>query len=347
MTSSGHATRALVLSTLLLASTVIGFGFAAPAHGASDPMKMVPSDCLFCVRINSLDEALGQTDLFLAGVSPFGIGMMAKAQLGQLLGSADLSGVDTAGGFALFGPLPGGGPDPTRIGLLVPVSNYRQFVSGNANVSDADAKGISQIGPAGSPMMAVTQVGDFALVSTPGNEEALAQAKTSLAGTAGLAGTLAGTAGLAGTLDATELKQSSTAPVWAYANVKLAGQMFGPMVQAKIQEAKQGIAEMNAQGQAQPGMAQAEAGMDMYAAALDTLMKETQFISPVASAQFREHARGLHPGRCSGHGNGRDVQGPGDQARQQAGGLPPGRGRRELRRIDGEPLLEQTQPGLP
>jgi len=271
MASSGNSTRALVLSTLLLATTVVGFGVVDPAHGASgDPMKMVPSNCLFCVRINNLDAALGQTDMFLAGVSPIGVSMLAKAQLGQILGSADLKGLDTAGSFALFGPLPGGAPDPTRIGLLVPVSDYQQFLSGNANVSEADAKGISQIGPAGSPMMAVTQVGGFALLSTPGNEEALAQAKTSLSGS---------TSGLAGALDATELKQSSTAPVWAYANVKLAGQMFGPMVQAKIQEVKQGIGAMNAQGQAQPGMAQAEAAMDMYSTILDTLLKETQFIS--------------------------------------------------------------------
>jgi len=271
MTSPGNSAKALVLSALLLALTVVGLGVVTPAQGASaDPMKMVPSNSLFCVRINSLDATLGQTDMFLAGVSPIGVSMLAKAQLGQLLGSADLKGLDTAGSFALFGPLPGGAPDPTRIGLLVPVSDYQQFLSGNTNVSDADAQGISQIGPAGSPMMAVTQVGDFALVSTAGNGEALVQAKTALSGS---------TSGLAGTLDATTLKQSSSAPVWAYANVKLAGQMFGPMVQAKIQEAKGAIAAMNAQGQAQPGMAQAEAAMDMYATILDTLLKETQFIS--------------------------------------------------------------------
>ncbi len=270
MASHGNPKKTVVLSALLLAFVAIGLGVVSPAQAASDPMKMVPQGSLFCVRINSLDNALGQTDMFLAGVSPIGVSMLAKAQLGQLLGSANLAGVDTTGGFALFSPLPGGDPDPTRIGLLVPVSNYQQFISGNTNVSAANAAGISQIGPAGTPMMSVTQVGDFALVSPAGNEEALAQAKTALSSS---------TSGLAGTLDPAELKQSATAPVWAYANIKLVGQMFGPMIQEQFQGIKEGVAAMSAQGQGQAGTAQAAAAMDMYGNMLDTVLKETDFVS--------------------------------------------------------------------
>jgi len=270
MASHGNPKKTVVLSALLFAFVAIGLGVVSPAQAASDPMKMVPKDSLFCVRINSLDNALGQTDMFLAGVSPIGVSMLAKAQLGQLLGSANLAGVDTTGGFALFSPLPGGDPDPTRIGLLVPVSNYQQFISGNTNVSAANAQGISQIGPAGSPMMSVTQVGGFALVSPAGNEEALAQAKTALTSS---------TSGLAGTLDPAELKQSSAAPVWAYANIKLVSQMFGPMIQGQLQELKEGMGAMSAQGQGQAGTAQVAAAMDMYASILDTVLKETDFVS--------------------------------------------------------------------
>ncbi len=270
MTSQGSPRKTVIFSALLLAFMAVNLGVVSSAQAASDPMKMVPKSCLFCVRVNSLDNALTQTDMFLAGVSPIGVSMLAKAQLGQFLGSANLAGVDTAGGFAVFSPLPGGAPDPTRVGVLVPMTSYQQFVSGNTNVSEANAQGISQIGPPSSPMMSAIQVGDFALVSPAGNEEALVQAKTALTSS---------TAGLGGSLDATELKQSSAAPVWAYANIKMIGQIFGPMIQAQLQQIKQGMAAMSAQGQDQAGTAQAAAAMDMYGTMLDTVLKETNFIS--------------------------------------------------------------------
>ncbi|MHC4518756.1 MAG: hypothetical protein ACYTAS_09230, partial [Planctomycetota bacterium] len=196
-----------------------------------------------------------------------------KGQLGEVLGNPQPAGLSTSGTFTVFSPMPGGpGPDPTRIGLLIPVSDYQQFVSDNPNVSDPDGNGISQIGPAGSPMIAVTQVGDFALASRAGNEQALVEAKKALAGN---------TSGLAASLDAAERQRAATAPVWAYANVQMAGQMFGPLVQGKLQEAKQAIEAVQAQteGQAPGSMAQAAAAMDMYASILDTLMKEARFVS--------------------------------------------------------------------
>jgi hypothetical protein len=222
------------------------------------------------VRINNPDAAMGQVDLFLTGLLPMGVSMMAKAQLAQVLGSPQAAGMNMAGTFVVFGPLPGGdAPDPTRIGLLIPVGDYQQFVSGNANVSEPDTLGISKIGPAGNQMLVATQAGQYALASTPGNEQALADAAKSLSGAA---------SGLAGSLGATELKRAQTAPAWAYANVQLAGQMFGPMIQGKIQEAKQGFKEMQGQG-APPMMGNMDSIMDMYAGLLDTLMKETKFIS--------------------------------------------------------------------
>jgi hypothetical protein len=248
---------------LLFALAMAGLAVPHPAAAAGDPMDMVPANSLFCVRINGLDNALGQVDLFLAGLAPMQISMLAKMQLGQVLGNPQLAGVDTAGSIAIFGPLPGS-PDPTRIGVLIPTTSYQQFVSGNPGVTEPDPNGVSTIGPPGSPMMAVTQVGDFALASPAGTALALAPAKQTLA---------AASAGLAASLDAAEKQQATSAPVWAYANLQMAGQMFGPVVQAKIQEAKQAMQAMPAQGQAAAGV------MDMYASLFDTLMKEARFAS--------------------------------------------------------------------
>jgi len=253
------------LSVLLLT-----LGLGAAGHGtamADDALKMVPSDSLFCVRINNLDEALGQVDLFLTGLFPMQVSGLVKAQLGQILGDPQSQGVNTTGSFTLFGPLPGeGGPDPTRIGILIPIGDYQQFVSGNANVSAADAMGISKIGPEGSPMLDVVQVGKFALAGQPGS--GLAEAKKSLA---------AGTSGLATALDAAELKRATSASVWAYGNIAAAAQLFGGMVQDKIQEVKEQMAGLQEQG-ANP-MAAATATFDMYAALAETIMNEAKYLS--------------------------------------------------------------------
>jgi len=270
MRQSRGSRKTLALSALLLAFCVGVLGLAPGAGAAEDPLKMVPDNCLFCVRINNPDAAMGQVDLFLTGLLPMGVSMMAKGQIAQVLGSPQAAGLNMSGTLVLFGPLPGGdGPDPTRIGILIPVSDYQQFVGGNANVTEPDAMGISKIGPAGNQMLVAAQAGQYALASTPGNEQALVDAAKSLSGA---------TAGLAGSLEATELKRAQSAPVWAYANVQLASQMFGSMIQGKIQEAKQGFKEMQGQG-APPMMANMGSVMDMYAGLLDTLMKETKFVS--------------------------------------------------------------------
>jgi hypothetical protein len=232
---------------------------------------MVPGDCLFCVRINNLDAALGQVDLFLNGVFPIpgGVSMPVKAQLGQLLGSADAKGLNTAGSFTVFGPLPGGDdPDPSRIGILIPVSDYKQFVSGNQNVGEPDASGISKISPDGDDLLAMTQMGSYALATRIGAEQGLAQAKKLLSGS---------TTGLAGSLDAAELKRAGSAPVWVYGNLQLAGKMFGPVLQAQLASLKGALQQ--AQGEGQVAMAPAAAAMDMYTTMLDTLTKEARYAS--------------------------------------------------------------------
>ncbi len=272
MTQSKGFRRALLLSALC----VVGLGVTHPT-ASGDPMKMVPADSLFCVRINNLDGALGQIDMFLSGLFPMGVSMPVKAQLAQFLGSAEPEGINMAGGFVLFGPLPGAGPDPSHVGFLVPVRNYQQFVSGNANVSTPDGRGISKIGPEGAAMLATVEAGGYALISMAGNEEPLVTMKSSGAGASTLATSL----------DAAELKRSTEAPLWIYANVELASRMFGPMVQAKIEEVKETMQAVGAQGQ--DAMArQAATNIEATAAVLDTLMKETRYLSLSLDPSFEK-----------------------------------------------------------
>lgn len=272
--------RVVLIPAILLLVFAAGSGVAA-AQTNDNSLRMVPSESLFCVRINNLDTALGQVDMFLSSVMPLNVSMQVKGQLGQLLGSSNAAGVNTSGSFTVFGPLPGAG-DPTQIGILVPVSNYEQFVSSNANVSAANASGVSTLGLQGRPMASVTQVGDYALM-TPANGTAnLSQAKQALS---------ASTRGLAGALDSAELERATSSPVWAYGNVQLAGRMFGPMIQAQLAQAKTMFEGMEAQGQ--PQMASAKGAIDMYSAIIDSVLKESRYVSLALEPSASKISAGL------------------------------------------------------
>jgi len=265
---------AVVLWTLVSLFGATLAGAAAGAQRASaDPMAAVPADSLFCVRINNLTGTMGKIDQFLTGVSPIGVSMLLPAQLSQLLGSPEPAGINMAGSFAIFGPLPGGDtPDISRIGVLVPMSDYKQFTSQNPNVVPPDAQGIATIGKE-MPMFVVADMPGFALVTPTNNRQALIEMKKQIAGMAATS--------LAKRLSPDELKRAQDAPLWAYANIQMVSKLFGPMIEAKLQEAKKMMEQVQPQGQA-------GAAMDMNMGMVNTLMKELQSASltldPTATA---------------------------------------------------------------
>lgn len=252
----------------------------AAQSAANDPLQLVPAESLFCVRINKLNTTMGQLDQFLTGLAPVGVSMLAQMQLAQLLGGPEPSGVNMSGDFALFGPLPGGdAPNPTRIGILVPMSDYQAFAKGNPNVAAPDAAGLSLIGPDGAQELVATSVGNYALVTTTGNRQALAETKTWIP---------KGATSLAQRLGAEEAKRAQSSPIWLYANIQAVQKTFGPMIEAKIQEAKQMMDQLKNMGQAPPMAANMGSIMDMYSGVIGTFMKETQSASlsldPTATA---------------------------------------------------------------
>ncbi len=269
MKRSNHRNGKFLRGALLVVLLAAGVGGAAQS-AATDPMQLVPAESLFCVRINNFNGTLSQLDQFLTGISPIGTSMMAMGQIAAMLGGAEPSGLDLSGTFTAFGPLPGGeGPDPSRIGVLVPLSDYQKFVTENPNVTKPDAQGISLIGPEGEQEFAAVKAGAFALVTAAGNKEALTEAKNWIP---------RGSTALAQRISADELKRAQSSPAWAYANIETVSKMFGPMIQAKIQEIKGVSKQMQAQG-GPSMMGRMDGIMEMYASLLDTLMKETQSVS--------------------------------------------------------------------
>ncbi len=245
-------------------------------------LQMVPAESLFVVRVNNLDYTLNQTDQFLAGLSPvpIGVAMLARMQFANVLGSPELNGVNMAGSFAVFAVTAPGESTETNppsnmfIGGLVPVTDYKQFISGNPNCSQPDEKGVSKITGQTGPAMLITQAGNFALVGSAENYDKLVAMAKSISD--------AKAAGLAGALDADETKLAISEPLWVYGNVQQASKVFGPIALGQIEQIKAKMAECedpNVQGP----MANPEAIMDMYAGLLETLMKETKAVTLTAN----------------------------------------------------------------
>jgi hypothetical protein len=223
-------------------STLFVFAAGARAESSSEPtgdelLQMVPAESLFCVRVNNLNHTLSQLDQFLIGLSPkpMAASTLVRTQFAKALGSPDSDGVNMNGSFVIFGVTADGeSPRPKLsnifIGVLAPVTDYSQFMRGNPNVGQPDEHGISKIASEHMHALLAIQVKDYVLIGLRGNEnELIATAKSILAGNA---------RGLAGTLDAAELRRATEERIWAYGNVQLASEAFGPMLLDRIQQMK-------------------------------------------------------------------------------------------------------------
>ena len=265
-------TTAWLLVLLIFAGTLFA---QSPAN--NELLKMIPAESLFCVRVNNFDFTLNQIDQFLAGVSPMpmGISMLVRMQLANLLGSPQLTGLNTNGSFAVFGiNMPGETTQTNAIpnifvGILAPVTDYKQFIEGNTNCSEGDEKGISKITMNEAPVMLSVKVGNYALMSWANDYDKLVTMVKAISSK---------TAGLSSILDASEVKLAQSEPVWAYGNVRQVSETFGPIITAKIEEIKTVMKSVSA---GQPGASNENIQnvMNMYTSILEMLMKETKSLS--------------------------------------------------------------------
>jgi len=239
---------------------------------------MIPAKSLFCVRVNNLDYTLNQIDQFLAGVSPMpmGISMLVRMQLANLLGSPQLTGLNTNSSFAVFGVTMPGQMSQTNttpnifVGILAPVTDYKQFIEGNTNCTQADEKGISKITMNGAPVMLLVKTGNYALMSWANDYDKLVTMSKAVSDTKA--------AGLSSILDTTETKQAETDAVWAYGNVQQVSETFGTLISAKIEEIKT-IAKSMPAGQSGASPESIQNVMNMYSGIINVLMKETKSVS--------------------------------------------------------------------
>jgi hypothetical protein len=203
-------------------------GLAFSAESSDELLGLIPAESVLTVRLNNFDLTLGQLDTYLAGVSPvpMGLSVMARMRFAQILGSPELKGVNTRGNFAAYAVAKPGQMEPA-INVLVPVSDYAEFVSGNPNVGEPDANGISKVTMNGQALAVVKKVGNYAVFAKAGDPGKLSVDK-----------------GLGNIIDADERDLAVKKPIWAYANVQKVGEVYGEMAVEQLEKSKTVMANM-------------------------------------------------------------------------------------------------------
>jgi hypothetical protein len=203
--------RRTILTTLAaIILTLSVWGFAQAADKGDAVLSIVPADAILCVRINNLNQATGNLDQYIMGVSPMPVSTagLIKGQLGMMFGNFELKGFDVNGSFAAFATAESGDKAPD-VYILLPVTDYAQLTDPNFRVSPSDSNGISAVGMGPSGQFFIKKVNSFALMSKDYRK------------LSSMAGLISGTkaTSLASSLDAAQVKQASSEPVWAYANM--------------------------------------------------------------------------------------------------------------------------------
>ncbi len=266
-----------ILVTALLLSFSFGPAFSAESND-DELLNLIPADVLFCVRINNFDYTAGQLDQFLAGASPMplGISMMARMQLAQLFGSPELAGINTAGNFAAGATLEPGSTQP-NVFFLFPITDYKQFVDGNPNVSAPDGNGISTVTVMQAPKGRTLNIGNYAVMFAPEDD-----AKT-------LAKKFDAATGLTSKLSAAQNKAATAERIWAYVDIEQIAKTYGPVMTAAMEEQKAELKRKIESGECPPSMGdpnKAAQAIEMQAKMFKAILDESKSVTVAVNPQM-------------------------------------------------------------
>jgi hypothetical protein len=227
-----------MLSGVITITTILALFTPAALQGTEKGdtlLEMIPTEAIFCVRINNLNQTMGVIDQFLMGVAPITTGGMIKGQLGMMFGNFELKGFDLNGSFAVFATAESGEQAPD-IYFLLPVTDYGQVTDPNFRVSKPDSNGISTVGTGPRGQFFIKNIGSFALMSK--DHDKLGD----------VAGTMSSgnAAGLIKSLDSAQLSQAVSQPIWAYANFVKISEVYKTQITEGIDEIKKQAANPGA-----------------------------------------------------------------------------------------------------
>jgi hypothetical protein len=235
---------------------------AAPAAASKDVLlDLLPADCTLCVRVNNLQQSLGQLDQYLAGASPIpmGLSMMASMQLVGVFGDPLLNGVNMQGDFAAAAVMTGQEKKDFTVFFLVPSSGINDFLKKNTNLSPVDTDGVYTLKAPNSPAgeMAVIPLSEpnYLLVGQQTNKAELLTIQKMMKEK---------TTSLKSRLTPDIAKAAAKNPAWAYFNIDRLYQLYGPELKNGFDEMQKALAEQAAQGNGAFPMEMMGKSFDMY-----------------------------------------------------------------------------------
>ncbi len=257
------------------------------AEGASDPLlDTLPSDCLMCIRINQFEQTLNGLGQYLSGIAPMDFGGMVRMQLMGQLGNMNLAGINMAGDFAAYVPVTA----MEQVGLkgmerppliMIPVTDYQQFLTAGTNISEPDDQGVCRIGEG----TLVTQVGTYALIQPEGTVEQLLST---------VSGLKQNKKSLASGLTPEEITSAQKQGLWVYVNIPQIAKTIGPELIAKVKSTSELMEQQVPMACPMAmSMGNAQAGFKMYTRMLEMLLKEAGPLTVQASADASALGVGL------------------------------------------------------
>lgn len=225
--------RSIAVMIMMIASVAS----VSKAANSEDPiLNTLPDNCMFCLRINNINDTLGKVDTYLAGALPVptSLTMLVNMQLISITGDPAMTGIDLTKDFAVFAIPPM--PDQTEpiIGLLVPVKDYNEFVKTNPNCTPAE-NGSTLLSSADSPLgkLMLAPAGDnLALVVPEFHKATLPVLQKALS---------ENPSKMSGRLNSAQIKEAA-APVWAYINIADLYAKYKDQLTGMLQMARAGAA---------------------------------------------------------------------------------------------------------
>jgi len=222
-----------------------------------------------------------------------GLQMIIRMQLGSILGSPELAGVNMNGDLRIVGVLLGddsGQANPLSrvlITAMLPISDYGKLVANNPKFGKADNNGVSELtvslGMPGMPAPPnATPSGPAVLIAKINDKHALIGAKGQYDKFVAFKKLCT-----AGSDPFARLSTASDYPLTIHGNVQAASKAFGPMVIQKINEIKGQMTQIGGPG-FKPAPAEIEmmggedmikGVMDMYIGILEAIMEQVDSLN--------------------------------------------------------------------
>jgi hypothetical protein len=152
--------------------------------------------------------------------------MLVNMQLAGIVGNPALTGIEMNGIFSVIGL------SDMSVGLLIPVTNYDDFVKNSPNCSQTEG-GIAVLTPPNSPMggFAMVQINaKYALLVPVSKKASLLTLKAALTNVS---------SPLSGRLTEAQAQEAAAAPVWAYVNLASMYDQFSPKILEQMDKAAQ------------------------------------------------------------------------------------------------------------